>query len=175
VIFAELPQTSTGKIQKHVLRSEARPHDRNRHHPRPCGGTARGIARPLVRAAAHPLRLGAAQHAADCRAAAQWVCGQLRAIGFTADVRETKGHPVVVGHHPAPPAPAATCCSTAITTCSRPSPGAVDQPPFEPVLKEGRVTARGAVDDKGQTMTWLEALRFWHETAGGPPCRITVW
>ena len=37
-----------------------------------------------------------------------------------------------------------------------------------------RAVARGAVDDKGQVMTWLEALRFWHETAGGPPCRITV-
>jgi acetylornithine deacetylase/succinyl-diaminopimelate desuccinylase-like protein len=50
--------------------------------------------------------------------------------------------------------------------------------PFEPVLTEGpngpRVVARGAVDDKGQVMTWLEALRFWHEAAGGPPCAITV-
>jgi acetylornithine deacetylase/succinyl-diaminopimelate desuccinylase-like protein len=36
------------------------------------------------------------------------------------------------------------------------------------------VVARGAVDDKGQTMTWLEALRFWHEAAGGPPCRVSV-
>jgi acetylornithine deacetylase/succinyl-diaminopimelate desuccinylase-like protein len=36
------------------------------------------------------------------------------------------------------------------------------------------VVARGAVDDKGQTMMWLEALRAWHAIAGGPPCRVTV-
>jgi acetylornithine deacetylase/succinyl-diaminopimelate desuccinylase-like protein len=51
-------------------------------------------------------------------------------------------------------------------------------PPFEPVLVEGpagwRVVARGAVDDKGQVMTWLESLRAWHAIAGGPPCPITV-
>jgi acetylornithine deacetylase/succinyl-diaminopimelate desuccinylase-like protein len=51
-------------------------------------------------------------------------------------------------------------------------------PPFEPVLVEGphgrRVVARGAVDDKGQVMTWLEAFRAWHAVAGALPCRVTV-
>ena len=53
-----------------------------------------------------------------------------------------------------------------------------DSAPFDPVLIDGphgkRVVARGAVDDKGQTMMWLEALRAWHAVAGGPPCRVTV-
>ena len=51
-------------------------------------------------------------------------------------------------------------------------------PPFEPVVSEGphglRISARGAVDDKGQVMMWVEAMRAWHEAAGGPPCPITV-
>ena len=34
--------------------------------------------------------------------------------------------------------------------------------------------ARGAVDDKGQVMTWLAALRAWHEAAGGPPLPISL-
>jgi len=50
--------------------------------------------------------------------------------------------------------------------------------PFDPVVVEGkhgpRVVARGAVDDKGQCSMWLDALRAWHDVAGGPPCRITV-
>ena len=48
-----------------------------------------------------------------------------------------------------------------------------DSPPFEPTMVEAahgpRMIARGAVDDKGQLMTWLEALRAWHEVHGTLP------
>ena len=51
-------------------------------------------------------------------------------------------------------------------------------PPFEPQLVDGphgkRFVARGAVDDKGQTLMFLEALRAWHTAGGGIPARITV-
>ncbi|MBV9251630.1 MAG: M20/M25/M40 family metallo-hydrolase, partial [Acetobacteraceae bacterium] len=51
-------------------------------------------------------------------------------------------------------------------------------PPFEPQLVNGphgqRFVARGAVDDKGQTLMFLEALRAWHVAGGGIPARITV-
>ena len=50
--------------------------------------------------------------------------------------------------------------------------------PFDPQFVDGprgkRFVARGAVDDKGQTMMFLEALRAWHEAGGGIPARITV-
>ena len=119
------------------------------------------------------------QHAGDCRRAAEWVCAQLRAIGFTANVRETKGHPVVVGHHPGPTGGGRHLLFYGHYDVQPPEPLELwTSPPFEPVLTDGpngkRVVARGAVDDKGQTMTWLEALRFWHDTAGSPPCRVSV-
>lgn len=41
-------------------------------------------------------------HAPDCRRAAEWMAAQLRGIGFTAELKETAGHPVVLGHHPGP-------------------------------------------------------------------------
>lgn len=51
-------------------------------------------------------------------------------------------------------------------------------PPFEPVYADGprgkRFVARGAVDDKGQTVMFLEALRALHTAGGGIPARITV-
>jgi len=51
-------------------------------------------------------------------------------------------------------------------------------PPFEPVMVEGphgpRLVARGAVDDKGQTLMWLEAFRAWQATTGGLPVRVSV-
>ena len=50
-------------------------------------------------------------------------------------------------------------------------------PPFEPRLEAGprgeRIVARGASDDKGQLMTFLEACRAFR-TIGGPPCDVTV-
>ncbi len=41
-------------------------------------------------------------HAADCRQAADFACGALAAMGFEARLVETKGHPVVLAHHPGP-------------------------------------------------------------------------
>ena len=50
--------------------------------------------------------------------------------------------------------------------------------PFDPQYVDGprgkRYVARGAVDDKGQTLMFLEALRAWHSAGGGIPARITV-
>jgi acetylornithine deacetylase/succinyl-diaminopimelate desuccinylase-like protein len=117
-------------------------------------------------------------HAADCRRAADWAAEHLRGSGFTARIAETGGHPVVIAEHPGtgagphllyyghydvqPPEPLELWTS----------------PAFEPTVVEGnhgpKIVARGAVDDKGQVSMWLEALRAWHDVAGGVPTRITV-
>jgi acetylornithine deacetylase/succinyl-diaminopimelate desuccinylase-like protein len=51
-------------------------------------------------------------------------------------------------------------------------------PPFDPQLVDGphgkRVVARGAVDDKGQLMMFVEALRAWTQVGGGIPAPVTV-
>ncbi|MHC4612937.1 MAG: M20/M25/M40 family metallo-hydrolase, partial [Planctomycetota bacterium] len=53
-----------------------------------------------------------------------------------------------------------------------------DSPPFEPTIVEGphgrRLVARGAVDDKGQLMTFVEAFRAWHDVHGTLPVKVTV-
>lgn len=53
-----------------------------------------------------------------------------------------------------------------------------DSPPFEPAIVKGphgkRVVARGAVDDKGQVMTFIEAFRAWLKTHKTLPVRVTV-
>ncbi len=118
-------------------------------------------------------------HAKDIRQAAKWLCGQLTELGFIAEVRDTAGHPVVLGHHGGP----------AGTTAPRvlfyghydvqpPDPLELwHSPPFDPQLVDGprgpRIVARGAVDDKGQLMMFLEALRAWQQQ-GGFPVPVTV-
>jgi acetylornithine deacetylase/succinyl-diaminopimelate desuccinylase-like protein len=119
-------------------------------------------------------------HAGDCRDAAEWAAAHLRASGFTADVRPTPGHPIVVAHHAGTGGPGAPHLLFYGHYDVQPAePMELWQsPPFTPVVVEGkngpRVVARGAVDDKGQVSMWLEALRAWHDTAGGPPVRVTV-
>jgi acetylornithine deacetylase/succinyl-diaminopimelate desuccinylase-like protein len=118
-------------------------------------------------------------HARDCVAAAEWVRAQLAGLGFDASVRPTAGHPVVVGSHPGPGGDAPHLLFYGHYDVQPPDPLELwTSPPFEPALVEGphgpRLVARGAVDDKGQTMMWLEAFRAWQAVGGGLPVRATV-
>ena len=121
------------------------------------------------------------RHHADTRRAAEWVAGQLRQIGFEARLRETPGQPMVVGHHPDPASNGGPHVLYYGHYDVQPAEPLElwQSPPFEPTLvTDGlgqRMVARGAVDDKGQVMTWLEALRAWHEVHGGPPVRVSVF
>ncbi len=118
-------------------------------------------------------------HAADCGAAAAWVRDQLAAMGFDAALHETPGHPVVLGRHPGPGGDAPHLLFYGHYDVQPAEPLDLwTHPPFDPALSEGphgpRVVARGAVDDKGQVMMWLEALRAWHAVHGTLPVRVTA-
>jgi acetylornithine deacetylase/succinyl-diaminopimelate desuccinylase-like protein len=74
----------------------------------------------------------------ECRRAAEWVQGELEALGFKAHLGETSLHPVVVGTSRSPAR--RTCSSTAIMTCSpsirwssgRPRPSSRRSPSLSP-------------------------------------------
>jgi acetylornithine deacetylase/succinyl-diaminopimelate desuccinylase-like protein len=117
-------------------------------------------------------------HRADCRQAAEWVRGQLAQLGIATEVRDTAGHPVVLGHYQGPPG-APHLLFYGHYDVQPPEPLELwHSPPFEPTVVEGphgpRVYARGAVDDKGQCLMWIEALRGWHHVTGGLPVSVTV-
>lgn len=128
----------------------------------------------------------------QCREAAKWAVERLAEAGIEAELVETgtpekPGHPIVwaeyagaddydgphvlfYGHYDVQP----------------PEPLELwESPPFKPVIKEAngpieddvpqrRVVARGAVDDKGQVASFLEALRAWKEQHGRVPVRFTI-
>lgn len=116
---------------------------------------------------------------ADCRRAAQWLADEFASIGFSAHLRDTPGHPVVFAHHPGPAGyQGPHVLFYGHYDVQPPDPLDLwDSPPFEPTIVTGergpRVVARGAVDDKGQVMTFVEACRAWHEKGGGVPCKVT--
>ncbi|MBL1217214.1 MAG: M20/M25/M40 family metallo-hydrolase [Planctomycetes bacterium] len=115
----------------------------------------------------------------DTRRAGQWLVDQLSAIGLEAQLAETPGHPVVMAHHPGPVGYAGPHILFYGHYDVQPA-DPLDlwkSPPFEPVIEDGptgkRIVARGAADDKGQVMTFVEALRAWKDVTGEIPCRIT--
>ncbi|HDR29955.1 M20/M25/M40 family metallo-hydrolase [Rhodovulum sp.] len=116
-------------------------------------------------------------HAADCAAAADWLAEDLRAIGFDARPCPTPGHPMVLGkggetgphllfygHYDVQPVDPLDLWH---------------RNPFEPAIEDtprGRVIrGRGASDDKGQLMTFVEACRVWKAVHGSLPARITMF
>ena len=112
---------------------------------------------------------------AECERAADWVVDDLRSLGVTADKRATPGHPMVVGHHPGQ--------GRHLLFYGHYDVQPVDplnlwnRDPFDPAIEDtanGRVIrARGAGDDKGQFMTFLEACRAWKAVHGTLPGHIT--
>jgi len=119
-------------------------------------------------------------HAADVAHAAEWMVRDLRTMGFNAESVKTAGHPMVLAHHPGTGGSGAPRVLYYGHYDVQPADPVElwESPPFEPQLVDGphgkRIVARGAVDDKGQVMTFVEALRAWHHAAGGPPCPVTL-
>jgi acetylornithine deacetylase/succinyl-diaminopimelate desuccinylase-like protein len=116
---------------------------------------------------------------ADCKNAADHLAADIATLGIDTQVRPTKGHPAIVGKR--------------ISGSGRPHVlfyGHYDvqpvdplnlwhKPPFEPSIAthaDGRkiIVARGAQDDKGQLMTFVEACRAWVAVTGSLPLDLTI-
>ena len=90
------------------------------------------------------------------RRAAQWVVDCVRAAGGEADVVDTAHNPLAVGELRAtrPDAPTVLIYGH-YDVQSVGDPAAWRSPPFEPTIREGRLYARGASDDKGNFLPLL--------------------
>ena len=114
-----------------------------------------------------------AEHDADTRRACDWTADRLRRMGMTVEIADLPGgrHPVisaewlgrpgkptlaVYGHYDVqPPDPLEEWLS----------------PPFQPTVRDGRVYARGACDNKGQVLAGINAAEHAFAT-GGPPLNL---
>ncbi|MHA1524760.1 MAG: M20/M25/M40 family metallo-hydrolase, partial [Alphaproteobacteria bacterium] len=114
-----------------------------------------------------------------CRQAAQWVGDALSELGFATTVHKTDGQPMVLAHFQAPDKQAPHVLFYGHYDVQPPDP--LDlwaKPPFEPYIetRDGHkcIVARGACDDKGQLMTFLEACRALKAETGNLPVSITA-
>ena len=118
-------------------------------------------------------------YAADCKAAAEWLVGDLQSMGLQAAMHTTPGHPMVVagngnssddadylfyGHYDVQPVDPLELWH---------------RDPFDPALEgepgQQLIRARGAADDKGQLMTFVEACRAWLAVHGSLPAEIKLF
>jgi acetylornithine deacetylase/succinyl-diaminopimelate desuccinylase-like protein len=113
-------------------------------------------------------------HAGDIKKTAEWLADSLRAIGVNGvEIMPTAGHPVVYGEWlgAGPDKPTVLIYGHYDVV-----PAAIedgwDTEPFEPVVKDGKVYARGATDDKGQLYVHAKAFESYVKAGDGPPVNV---
>ena len=90
------------------------------------------------------------KYAAEVERAARFLAGELEQIGFLTEVVPTPGHPIVYAERKKDPS-FPTLLVYGHYDVQPPEPLELWQtPPFEPTIKDGKIYARGASDDKGQ-------------------------
>ncbi|MGD1884265.1 MAG: M20/M25/M40 family metallo-hydrolase [Paracoccaceae bacterium] len=113
--------------------------------------------------------------AENCQKAADWLVADLQSLGIRAEKRETPGHPMVTGHIDGP-GPHLLFYGHYDVQPVDPL-DLWDRDPFDPEVQDtsnGKVIrGRGASDDKGQLMTFVEACRAWKAVHGDLPCKLT--
>jgi acetylornithine deacetylase/succinyl-diaminopimelate desuccinylase-like protein len=110
-------------------------------------------------------------HREDIRRAAEWVADRLRIAGVpTVELLQTQGHPVVYGAWPAETEGTPTLLLYAHYDTQPADPfNEWTTPPFEPTIRDGRMYARGASDDKGNLFLTIKVVEAYSKLYGRPP------
>ena len=121
-----------------------------------------------------PSLSGDPAHAGDVKRMAEWLASHMRGLNLQkVAVMPTPGHPVVYGEWmgAGPNKPTALVYGHYDVVPAAKEDG-WDTPPFEPVVKNGDIYARGATDDKGQLFIHVKALESYLKTTGSAPVNV---
>ncbi|MDX1567639.1 MAG: dipeptidase [Longimicrobiales bacterium] len=115
------------------------------------------------------------EHRQDMEEAATWLSEKMKAAGLESEVVSTDGHPIVLGEWKDAGPEAPTLLVYGHYDVQPPEPLDLwDSPPFEPEVREGRIYARGAADDKGQLYLHVKAFETLLEEGGGLPVNVVL-
>ncbi len=108
----------------------------------------------------------------EVRKAGNWLADQFRGLGLKTEVIETCGHPIIYAESPKIDG-APTVLVYGHYDVQPPDPLDLwETPPFEPAVRDGKVYARGATDDKGQMITHLFGVEAYQKTKGDLPLQV---
>lgn len=115
------------------------------------------------------------EHRTDMVRAADWLARSLTDVGLAATIFPTPGHPVVLGEWRDAGAGAPTVLIYGHYDVQPAEPLELwTSPPFEPTERDGRIYARGSVDDKGQLYLHVKALEAHMRVRGRLPVNVIV-
>lgn len=115
------------------------------------------------------------EHRGDVKRAAEWLAEKMRDAGLEVSIEETPGHPVVLGEWRGAGPDKPTVLIYGHYDVQPPEPLELwTSPPFEPTIRDGRLYARGSVDDKGQLYLHVKALEAYYKTRGELPVNVIV-
>ncbi len=110
----------------------------------------------------------------DIRRTADWLVDHFTQMGLSSELIETAGHPLVLAQSPQVDG-APTVLVYGHYDVQPPEPLELwTTPPFEPVVRDGHVFARGAADNKGQFMTHVKSMQAWLDVEGRLPVNIKL-
>lgn len=117
-----------------------------------------------------PSISGDTARSGDIRAAAEWLADRLTWAGGR--VVETDGHPIVLGEWLERPGSPTILVYGHYDVQPPGDEAEWDSPPFEPTVRNGRIYARGATDDKGPLLVPLIAAEAFLEQDGALPLNV---
>jgi acetylornithine deacetylase/succinyl-diaminopimelate desuccinylase-like protein len=121
-----------------------------------------------------PSLSGDPAYAADVRRMAEWLAAHMGELCLqNVQVLPTAGHPVVYGEwlEAGPDKPTVLVYGHYDVVPAALEDG-WETPPFEPVIKDGKIYARGATDDKGQLFIHVKALESYLKAGGSAPVNV---
>ncbi|HEX6134260.1 MAG TPA: dipeptidase [Longimicrobiales bacterium] len=122
-----------------------------------------------------PSVSASSEHRADTRRAAQWLMDRMTDAGLEVSLHDTAGHPIVLGEWRGAGDGAATVLIYGHYDVQPPEPLELwTTPAFEPQVRDGRIYARGSVDDKGQLYLHIKAIEAHLKGNGRLPVNLIV-
>ncbi|MBM4178811.1 MAG: dipeptidase [Ignavibacteria bacterium] len=114
--------------------------------------------------------------AEDVKRCATWLADHLTSIGLpTVKIYPTPGHPIVYAEDLSAGESAPTVMLYGHYDVQPTDPlNLWTNPPFEPVVRDGKIYARGATDDKGQVFLHVKAIEAIYKTHGKLPINIKL-
>ena len=113
------------------------------------------------------------EHKPDMQRAAEWLRDRMEKAGLQATIEDTGGHPAVIGEWRGAGDDAPTVLIYGHYDVQPVEPlNLWTTPPFEPSVRDGRVYARGSVDDKGQLFLHVCGVEAHLKTSGKLPVNV---